>query len=133
MFIWVLHTYKHAVVDDPLKCFKRRHEVMSLWPDVRLSVYASLYDLYNSHTRILACIRCTKPISGRLVLNFNLGSVLRAGIDTSPVNKSLTISANTALSRDFGLRHIAPVTCQVCPYIMLMDHSPGKLHIVGTK
>ena len=56
---------------------------------------------------------------------------LQAGIETNPVNKSLSISANTALSRDFGLRHIASVKC--CPYIMLLDQGPGTLHIVWTK
>ena len=54
-----------------------------------------------------------------------------AGIETSPVNKSLFISPNTALSRDFGLRHIASVKC--CPYIMLIDHGSGPLLIVWSK
>ena len=67
-------------------------------------------------------------------LILHLGRILRAGIETSPANKSLSISANrtTALSRDFGLRRIASVKC--CPYIMLMVHhvhGPGPLHIVG--
>ena len=47
------------------------------------------------------------------------------------INKSLSISANTALSRYFGLRHIASVKC--FPYILLMYHGPGPLHIVWTK
>ena len=53
------------------------------------------------------------------------GRVLRVGIETSPVKKSLSISAKTTLSRDFGLRHIASVKC--CPYIFLMDHGPGPV------
>ena len=43
----------------------------------------------------------------------------------------LSISANSAVARDFGLRHIASVKC--CPYIMLLDHGPEPLHIVWTK
>ena len=56
-----------------------------------------------------------------------------SGIATSPVTESLPISANTALSQDFGLRQIASVKCR--PYIMLLDHGPGPgpSRIVWTK
>ena len=32
---------------------------------------------------------------------------MTAGIATTPVTESLPVSANTALSQDFGLQHIA--------------------------
>ena len=68
---------------------------------------------------------CDRGQVARLVL---ARKSITAGIETNPVNKSLSIPANTALSRDFRLRHIASVIC--CPYIMLRDHDPGPLHIV---
>ena len=38
------------------------------------------------------------------------------------------------LSRDFGLRQIKLLLSNVAPpYIMLLDHGPGPLHIVWTK
>ena len=53
------------------------------------------------------------------------------GIKTSPVDKSLSISANTVLLQDFGLRHITSVKC--CPYIMLMDHVKNHYTLFGQR
>ena len=53
---------------------------------------------------------------GNFAENLNLGKRVLPPL-------SLLISANTALSRDFGLRQITSVKC--CPYIMLLNHGPG--------
>ena len=60
------------------------------------------------------------------------GKKITEGIATNPVTESLGLSANTALSRDFGLRHsllwnVAPKLCSWIIWSRTITHSLGKL------
>ena len=57
------------------------------------------------------------------------GKKMTEGIATNPVTESLAVSANAALSWDFGLRHIA---LWMLPLnYALGSYGPGPLHSLG--
>ena len=99
-------------------------------PAFSIFFHIVIFESYSIKTRREIFITVLPMIKKEIQKNsggfywYELGRVLRAGIERNPVSKSLFISANTALSRDFGLRHIASVNVAptICSWIMVQDH-----------